>query len=52
MPIDGIAYAFKIVIFRDKASGRGLGKTAQHFDFDLTYDVIGDPEVNQKFSLA
>ena len=36
------------MISRDKASGRGLGENAKHFDFDLTCDVIGDPEVNKK----
>ena len=40
------AYGFKLMISRDKASGRGLGENVKHFDFCLACDVIDDPEVN------
>ena len=36
----------KINILSDKAIGRDIGENAKHFVFDLTCDVIGDPEAN------
>ena len=40
-------FASKINIFSYKAIGRDIGENAKHFVFDLTCDVIGDPEVNK-----
>ena len=42
-----LAYASVMDIFAAKAVIHGIAEMGQHFDFDLTCDVIGEAEVNE-----
>ena len=42
-----LVYASVMYIFAAKAVILGIAEMGQHFDFDLTCDVIGEAEVNE-----